>query len=714
MRTYRYICSCICILAALYGLPFPVWGQDNPYKITQNLYLLYEEANRHCYEPLGLQLADSLYRQSIRQGDKKAQCLALTIPVLHYVNKRQFKQVEEAVERIKEVSRKNGYLQYYYFGYSSSISQHINQGRTLLALQESKKMKEQAMADNYPYGIATCLRTMGNIYVTRRSPKEALKCYQEALKYSQKYVTDQDLAYLYRSISKQLHALKRYEEALQAAEQGIACAKTYKNKAACMQQKCEMLYALDRYEDFLSYYDFCVKDREKHGYNDRPNEWRILKMKYYIYTAQYDKAHFMADSVVHPIDRIAFHIDIYKKEGKFEEAFTTLLQLRELQDSLSQIVQASDLAEMDASLNNARLRKETQDLQLENAQLSLHAANYELSQARTAVEIEKVNTENNKLQLKNKNLELAQFKAETERKQAIMQAKQIESDRQLMGLKFILSILGLLLASLLSYLYMRHRSISKLEEKNKELTVARNKAEQADHMKTVFIQNMSHEIRTPLNAIVGFSQLLSDPDLPLGEEEKKEFCGLIMHNSELLTTLINDILDLSALESGKYSMKLTLCLCNEMCQMALATVTHRKPEAVKLTFTSDVPDDFSFITDGQRTQQVLINFLTNAEKHTERGSILLHSSLTENPGYITFSVTDTGTGIPVDKMDSVFERFKKLDEFKQGTGLGLNICRIIAERLHGEVKVDKEYTGGARFLFILPLNQKQDLTSKER
>jgi tetratricopeptide (TPR) repeat protein len=242
MRTYRYICSCICILAALYGLPFPVWGQDNPYKITQNLYLLYEEANRHCYEPLGLQLADSLYRQSIRQGDKKAQCLALTIPVLHYVNKRQFKQVEEAVERIKEVSRKNGYLQYYYFGYSSSINQHINQGRTLLALQESKKMKEQAMADNYPYGIATCLRTMGNIYVTRRSPKEALKCYQEALKYSQKYVTDQDLAYLYRSISKQQHALKRYEEALQAAEQGIACAKIYKKRQhACSRNaKCCM------------------------------------------------------------------------------------------------------------------------------------------------------------------------------------------------------------------------------------------------------------------------------------------------------------------------------------------------------------------------------------------------------------------------------------------------------------------------------------------
>jgi len=112
---------------------------------------------------------------------------------------------------------------------------------------------------------------------------------------------------------------------------------------------------------------------------------------------------------------------------------------------------------------------------------------------------------------------------------------------------------------------------------------------------------------------------------------------------------------------------------------------------------------FEITTDEQRLQQVLINFLTNAEKHTEKGEIHLHCSLTEYPDRITFSVSDTGPGIPADKMDSVFERFKKLDEFKQGSGLGLNICRTIAERLHGEVKVDKSYTNGARFLLILPL-----------
>ena len=254
---------------------------------------------------------------------------------------------------------------------------------------------------------------------------------------------------------------------------------------------------------------------------------------------------------------------------------------------------------------------------------------------------------------------------------------------------------------LLAILLKRQREKVKLS--TQKLATSRINAENAMRAKSVFLSNMSHEIRTPLNAIVGFSQLLSNPDLPLEDEEKLEFSSLVQHNSELLTTLVNDILDLSALESGKYTMNLTSCHCNEMCRLILSTVMDRKAEGVKLYYTSEVADDFQITTDEQRLQQVLINFLTNAEKHTEKGEIHLHCSLTEYPDRITFSVSDTGPGIPADKMDSVFERFKKLDEFKQGSGLGLNICRTIAERLHGEVKVDKSYTNGARFLLILPL-----------
>ena len=103
--------------------------------------------------------------------------------------------------------------------------------------------------------------------------------------------------------------------------------------------------------------------------------------------------------------------------------------------------------------------------------------------------------------------------------------------------------------------------------------------------------------------------------------------------------------------------------------------------------------------------QILINFLTNAEKHTTQGEIHLHCSLTENPGYVTFSVTDTGTGIPPEYSETIFERFEKADNFGQGTGLGLNICRLIAERLKGQVLLDKEYKGGARFVFVLPVKK---------
>ena len=216
---------------------------------------------------------------------------------------------------------------------------------------------------------------------------------------------------------------------------------------------------------------------------------------------------------------------------------------------------------------------------------------------------------------------------------------------------------------------------------------------------------MSHEIRTPLNSIVGFSQLITSPDANLSQEERQDFCHLIQHNSDLLLTLVGDILSAAELESNRYTMKIAPHSCNKLCREAITTVEHRKPEGVKLYYTSEVDDCYELITDGQRVCQILINFLTNAEKHTTQGEIRLHCSLTEHPGYVTFSVTDTGTGIPPEYSETIFERFEKADSFGQGTGLGLNICRLIAERLKGKVLLDKEYKEGARFVFVLPVKK---------
>lgn len=629
------------LLVALLGFSFPVKAQDNPFKIDNALYPLYERATKYRQDTLGLQIADTLYREAIRIDDKKAQCLALTIPVVYHYNHHNMEEFEKAVDRVQKVSRKNDYLQYYYFGCVYKVNFLMNQGKTLRALQEAEQVKQQAFTDNYPYGIASCLRIMGNIYQARRELWQALSYFQQAAEYYiEKNVTDQDISFIYYKIATIQEDLKQYDQALQTVEKAIKEAKTPTNMYAAMLRKCILLYKLDRQEEFNAYYQECMKATEKYG-NTRRQEFQEIRICNYVLHQQYEKAHALADSAPDR-DRLTYHININVREKNYKEAFRLQQELHHMIDSINQAIQSADLSELNVRIGNEQLKREAQEKEVE---------------------------------------------------------------RKLLIFKFVISFSCIFIIALIFYLYSHKNMIKKLQKKNEELTVAHDLAEQADKMKTYFIQNMSHEIRTPLNAIVGFSQLLSDPELPLGDEEKKEFRSLVLHNSELLTTLINDVLDLSSLESGKYTMNLAPYPCNEMCRVILSTVTHRKPEDVNLYFTTEVSDDFKIVTDEQRTRQVLINFLTNAEKHTEKGEIHLHCSTTENPGKITFSVTDTGSGIPVEQMDSVFERFKKLDEFKQGTGLGLNICRAIADRLHGEVKIDKTYTNGARFLFILPLEK---------
>lgn len=237
------------------------------------------------------------------------------------------------------------------------------------------------------------------------------------------------------------------------------------------------------------------------------------------------------------------------------------------------------------------------------------------------------------------------------------------------------------------------------------LTKEKKRAENANMMKTRFVQNMSHEIRTPLNAIVGFSQLLGLPDGMLTDEEKAQYVNYITNNSEMLSMLVNDILDLSDNEHDHYRIVTESFKCNDLCRNSLTTIETRVPSGVQLKFETDVPEDLAITSDPRRIQQVLTNYLTNACKHTSEGEIVLGCSVTEVPGSITFSVRDTGVGIPADKAEEIFQRFTKLDNFVQGSGLGLNICSLIAQKLGAQAKLDTTYTNGARFLFILPISK---------
>ena len=245
----------------------------------------------------------------------------------------------------------------------------------------------------------------------------------------------------------------------------------------------------------------------------------------------------------------------------------------------------------------------------------------------------------------------------------------------------------------------------KLEASEIELRDAKERAEEANQLKSAFVSNMSHEILTPLNAIVGFSSLLINSVEP--SEELQEYANIIQTNSNLLLQLISDVLDVSRLESGKLQFNYEWCELVTHCQNMI-TLTNRNK-----TTNADVrlqmpKEPYMLYTDPLRLQQIIINLLNNALKFTPAGgSITLDYTVDKEKQCILFSVTDTGTGIPEDKQELVFQRFEKLNEFVQGTGLGLAICKLAIQYMGGDIWIDKDYKGGARFIFSHPIKERE-------
>ena len=262
-------------------------------------------------------------------------------------------------------------------------------------------------------------------------------------------------------------------------------------------------------------------------------------------------------------------------------------------------------------------------------------------------------------------------------------------------------LIGLTVVYLFVYIMGRRRLMKKIWAKNKDLRAALSRAAESDRMKSTFIQSMSHEIRTPLNAVSGFAEVICSPNYELSDDEKRDMQKRISSNVEQITSIINELLELSQSESEDVipDSEKTDVLVNELASTIVKECKGKQKTGVELRFTTDISDNFKIRSNTYRLKNALTHLMDNAMKFTELGHVELRC---EHYGDgVRFIVTDTGCGIKAEDQERIFETFQKVDDFKAGVGLGLPICRRLIRSLGGEVSLDATYTNGARFIITI-------------
>lgn len=626
---------------------FSLRAQDNPYEIDDRCFQYFEQSEalvgKQGFEPV-----NELLLQSAREaGDKKAETLYYVNALKHIAKSpstpENDQKVDQAFETLKQAARENGYPQYFYFAYQLAQSYYYNNHQRERALSLVKEMQQQALLEDNAFGLWTADKYLASLYIAGGDYVSAKPYLIRALKTWQS--TDDPTVRRQTPTRLYCDLADVYPIGADSVHVNVDLAARY---AATHLDSVRVWYyqarlaALDGQDTYYrELRDNCLADNRFHQVrNYGPSFFSLVDA-----VLDGSITSRLDDVMALPAFReIKVIANLCERRGFEAFAFEVEKGIVTRMERMISQTNQSRLSELDVSMGKAAL---SADLATKESQISRIT-------------------------------------------------------------RLLLIVLVVLLVVAAIFLWSNIRNLKKKRARDKkhivELEEANEKVRLADAAKTRFVQNMSHEVRTPLNAIVGFSQLLSLPDGTLEPAEKEEFSQHIVNNTKMLTMLLDDILNASAMDSGNYRITYEEGEMHYMAQAAITSSEHRLQPGVKLFYAPESPEPFTFTTDPRRVQQILINLITNACKHTEKGEIKVSSSLTECPGFVSYSVTDTGPGIPPEDAEKIFERFTKLNEFVQGTGLGLSICRDIAGRMGAKVFLDTSYTeGGSRFIFQIPV-----------
>lgn len=650
-----------------------VVGTISPQKIDsidiKSMRAYYKRYFNDPTDPIVLTASDTLFDMAIRCNDTVMAKIALGAKVDYYYygqGENRTDSIIAGVNRLKQYARSVGNAELYYWAWAARlVNYYIIQGEYNIALLEAEKMLQEAKGEKKQGSIAECYYALANVYTAKGLVKKSQEFMLKEID-----IFENANVFRYNISCQYSDAAKIYIDLGEAEKAPELLKKALKTSRSTYHEVTAKLVYVSLY---LAQGDTAAARKAleecRQMYMGEPSMKRHI---HYLYDVEIDY-----NWRVGNYNKALSVLDERETELRKKNNLTTLMALRK--------TKADILWDMNRKEEAAGLYR---DFLLE--QKKEKERNEEITTSEFATM-----------------LNLQQLNAEKVRLEKTSQKKQLQNTRTI-----LFSVLGLLCIVVIFLWQQRklnaklHRAKNKLDEQNRtlikaeeELRKAKEVAEQSNWLKTMFIQNMSHEIRTPLNSIVGFSGVLVDM---LDEKEDiGQYVALIESNSKLLLKLVGDILDISILDS-EVEIKHNAVDVNACCQASIDAAGASFDPGVRLIF-EPACDELIINSNYNYIVQVLDNLLGNASKFTHEGSVTLAYEVKKEENQLIFTVTDTGIGIPVEEQERVFERFVKLDNFSQGAGLGLSICRIVAERLGGYLRIDKGYTQGTRVIFCVSM-----------
>lgn len=639
------------VLILLFSLLLAAWSaraetekSTDKYKdIDSTLLGYYRWCNKHVRDSVVLLKADTLFRLAGEQRNTRMQSVALCLKADHYYFTEQLDSLKAWIPRVQAFTRIHNELTHYYFCWSRLILYYTKHNRFTLAQYELEHYLAQAEKDDYKPAMAEAYKQLGHIYRTRSLAAQAAESYRKAIDYIEENDLDRfSLSLLYGEMSLMLIELKRYPEAEEAIRKGIESIPLPEYIWSLKLKQVLLYLRTDRLAEARTLYDEI--QRENKG---RIRQEHLLDMRLQV---EMEENHFR--DALATVDTL---IELYEKQGYDHYFYLTFF---------------SKLGWIHYNLGNYKEAYENLDyyVKLYHQKVSSDQANT-LSEFATLLDVNRLDQE----------------KAEAER---------LAQDERYRRTRLMLFGLLLILALCTGFILL-------LTRMNRNLARAKHAAEQTSRMKGLFIRNITHEINTPLNAIVGFARLAATGQAD--EAERQDYINIIQQNSAALQKIIDDVLYIADIESSEGAPEIAPTDLNDCCRHCLDRIAESVAPGTAVRF---LPDGEHCTIPSSRLllSKALTELLRNAVRFAPDGIVTLAYTLGE--GSVTFTVTDTGPGVPAAEAERIFERFVKLDTFSQGMGLGLSVARLIARTLGGELRLDTFYAPGARFVMEIPYHRR--------